>query len=452
MSQIPMPPSQQPPLPELYKQHIADKFSAFLAIMERTGWEHLLISSGAELVQFRDDQHYPFKVNPYFKEWLPLTERPNCYLLISEDEPRPRLYVKQCQDYWHSAPESLREGYADAIEVCPYQDTPALFAQLPRDTRWLAYLGPKMTAMSGFSDTQRNPQALMNQIDWLRAVKSPYEQACMRRANQIAVRGHKAAEKAFKAGKSEVEIQLDYLQAVKCSDQALPYGAIVAVNENAGVLHHTRLQRQAPDEMRSFLLDAGVSVNGYASDITRTHAAKKKSTFARLIAALDKAQQELIDTIVPGMSYVDLHLDMHRRVGEILIEFDVLNCDLNTAMELGLTLPFLPHGLGHLLGVQVHDKGGHQLAPDGGDNPPPLHHPHLRLTRVIEVGQVFTIEPGIYFIPSLLQPVRDGIYSEHVNWQKVDELTPCGGIRIEDNVLVTESGVENFTREAFAAA
>ncbi|UTW44961.1 Xaa-Pro dipeptidase [bacterium SCSIO 12696] len=444
--------NEQAPLSELFHQHISNKFSVFLTTMERCGWEHLLISSGAELVQFRDDQHYPFKVNPYFKEWLPLTERPNCYLLISEDEVRPKLFVKACQDYWHSTPETLRDGYDGAIDVVPYQDTAGLFAQLPRDTRWLAYLGPKMTAMSGFSDTQRNPQGLMNQIDWLRAIKSPYEQTCIRRANEIAARGHKAAERAFKAGKSEVEIHLDYLQAVKCSDQHLPYGAIVALNENAGVLHHTRLQRQAPDEMRSFLLDAGVSVNGYASDITRTYAAKKKSTFHKLVSALDEAQQALIDTIVPGMSYVDLHMDMHRRIGEILIEFDVLTCDLDTAMELGLTLPFLPHGLGHLLGVQVHDKGGHQLAPDGGDSPPPLHHPHLRLTRTIEVGQVFTIEPGIYFIPMLLQPVRDGVYSGHINWDKVDELMPYGGVRIEDNVLVTPDGIENMTRKAFDCA
>ena len=447
-----MPPSQQTSLSELYQQHIADKFSVFLSIMERTGWEHLLISSGAELVQFRDDQHYPFKVNPYFKEWLPLTERPNCYLLISEDEKRPKLFLKQCHDYWHSEPEVLPDGYAEAIEVCPYQDTPGLFAQLPRDTRWLAYLGPKMSAMSGFSDTQRNPQALMNQIDWLRAVKSPYEQACLRRANEIAVRGHKAAEKAFKSGKPEVSIRLDYLQAVQCAGKDLPYDIIVALNENTAVLHHTRVQRHVPDQVHSFLLDAGVNVNGYASDITRTYAAKKKSTFAKLISALDDAQQKLIATITPGMSYVELHMDMHRRIAEILIDFGILTCDLNTTMELGLTLPFLPHGLGHLLGVQVHDKGGHQLAPDGGDNPPPIHHPHLRLTRTIEVGQVFTIEPGIYFIPSLLQPVRDGVYSDHVNWEKVDELMPCGGIRIEDNVLVTESGVENFTRNAFAAA
>ncbi|MGS2724423.1 Xaa-Pro dipeptidase [Porticoccus sp. GXU_MW_L64] len=444
-------PSQQSLLSELYPSHIASKFATFLSVMERTGWEHLLISSGAELVQFRDDQHYPFKVNPYFKEWLPLTERPNCYLLISEDETRPKLFVKECQDYWHSEPEALPEGYDSAIEVCPYCDTPGLFAQLPRDTRWLAYLGPKMSAMSGFSDTQRNPQALMNQIDWLRAVKSPYEQACIRAANEVAVRGHSAAKKAFKAGKSEMAIRQDYLQAVQCTGQELPYDAIVAINEHAGVLHHTRVQRQAPEHLHSLLLDAGVSVNGYASDITRTYAAKKKSTFAKLISALDDAQQQLIDTIVPGMSFVDLHLDMHRRIGEILIDFGIITCDLATAMELGMTLPFQPHGLGHLLGVQVHDKGGHQLAPDGGDNPPPIHHPHLRLTRTVEVGQVFTIEPGIYFIPSLLEPVRAGIYSEHVDWAKVDELIPCGGIRIEDNVLITESGVENFTRNAFSA-
>lgn len=437
---------------ELFNHHIEEKYHLFRQILEDTGWEHLLISSGSELVQFRDDMHYPFKVNPYFKEWVPLIRRPNCFLLISEDEPKPKLFLKQVSDYWHSAPESLPEAWCSAMEVRQFADTKDLFCQLPKDIRRLAYLGPKMTAMSGIGENVRNPQSLLNRIDYLRGKKTFYEQACIREANKVAVRGHRAAERSFRAGKAELGILLDYLDAVNCSDQDLPYGAIVALNEHAAVLHHNHLQRERQATNRSFLIDAGATYNGYASDITRTYAADENQPFAGIIAALDDAQREIVAAIKPGISYVDLHREADRKIAGILKEFGVLKTDVDTALEQRLTAPFFPHGLGHFLGVQVHDKGGHQATPEGGDNPPPSQYPHLRLTRGIEVGQVFTIEPGIYFIPSLLEPLRQGEHAAAINWQRVEQFTPYGGVRIEDNVLVKDNGVENFTRDAFSAS
>jgi Xaa-Pro dipeptidase len=103
--------------------------------------------------------------------------------------------------------------------------------------------------------------------------------------------------------------------------------------------------------------------------------------------------------------------------------------------------------VGHHLGIQVHDIGGHQKTREGGVLPPPEGHPYLRNTRVMEEGHLFTIEPGIYFVEMLLAPFRTGASSGDFNWPLIDALAPFGGIRVEDNVVVTAQGHRNLTRE-----
>ncbi len=120
------------------------------------------------------------------------------------------------------------------------------------------------------------------------------------------------------------------------------------------------------------------------------------------------------------------------------------------AIERRLTSAFFPHGVGHLLGLQVHDVGGHQASLEGGEAKPPEEHPFLRNTRILEPGQVVTIEPGIYFIPLLLEPHRAGDGAAAVDWDLVDRLLPHGGIRIEDNVVCTEDGPDDLTRPLIA--
>ncbi|MEM9236032.1 MAG: M24 family metallopeptidase [Verrucomicrobiota bacterium] len=109
----------------------------------------------------------------------------------------------------------------------------------------------------------------------------------------------------------------------------------------------------------------------------------------------------------------------------------------------------MPHGLGHLIGLQTHDVAGQQDR-QGTTFPPPDAYPALRTTRTIEAGQTFTIEPGLYFIPMLLEPVLQGPARGRYDAATITALAPCGGIRIEDNVLVEPEGVSNLTRTAFA--
>jgi Xaa-Pro dipeptidase len=114
--------------------------------------------------------------------------------------------------------------------------------------------------------------------------------------------------------------------------------------------------------------------------------------------------------------------------------------------EAGVTRAFFPHGLGHSLGLQTHDVGCAQVRPKA-------RNPHLRNTSTIAAGQVFTIEPGIYFIPALLDELEAGPHAGAVDWRLVGELRRLGGIRIEDDLLVAaDEGTRNLTREQLAAA
>jgi Xaa-Pro dipeptidase len=120
------------------------------------------------------------------------------------------------------------------------------------------------------------------------------------------------------------------------------------------------------------------------------------------------------------------------------------------ALESGVTSVFFPHGIGHLLGLQVHDVGGVMGDAKGHERERPKGHPFLRLTRMLEPGVVVTVEPGIYLIDSLLAGAHADQRRPHIDWTVVEELKPFGGVRIEDNVAATTQKPENMTRDAFA--
>jgi Xaa-Pro dipeptidase len=140
---------------------------------------------------------------------------------------------------------------------------------------------------------------------------------------------------------------------------------------------------------------------------------------------------------------------MHLQIARILREHQLIRCSAEAGVANGISQVFLPHGLGHLIGLQTHDVGGQQMDPSGTQAPPPAEYPALRMTRELSPAMVFTIEPGIYFIPMLLNELRLRSASEDVNWPLLETLIGFGGIRIEDNVVVTEGKPENLTRDAF---
>ena len=428
-------------LAPLFHAHIAERQRTTAEALAETGFDALVISSGNVYTHFADDQDAPFHPIPHFAHWCPLAG-PHHALVIRPGQ-RPRLIRYAPEDFWYEqlplgnpfwATEFDLEEAGTVEEVWKRVGTPA----------GAAYIGNE-TDRAELAGLELNPAGLTARLDWHRTSKSAYEVQCIEEATVLAARGHLAARAAFLAGASELEIHYAYIQAMGVVDHEMPYGSIVALNEKGATLHYEG--KRTLKNGFVMLIDAGAQIRGYASDITRTVAAPHcDSRFAALVDGMVKLELQLCEAVKPGMPYGDFHHLGHLAIAGLLKEHGILKADPEEAVEKGLSRPFFPHGLGHHLGIQVHDVAGRQGAPDGTLAPPPPQHPTLRTTRTIEAGQVFTVEPGLYFIPMLLRPFRTSEHKGRFDWKLIDELTPCGGIRIEDNLLVTADGHRNLTR------
>ena len=432
----------------LYSDHLRELTRRADEALARGGFDHLVVPSGRLHYQVFDDRDYPYAVNPQFKTWLPLTRLPDSWLVYTPGR-RPQLVYHQPHDYWHAVPAAPSGWWVEHFDIHVIRTPEQALALLPKDPARCAILGEPQSALSNF--VPNNPQPIIDYLEYQRAFKTPYEVALMRQAQVHAVRGHRAAEAAFRAGASEFAIHMAYCSAVGQDPNELPYGNIIALNEHAAVLHYTDFGRSAPQPARSFLIDAGASAHGYASDITRTYAAAGHDEFQAMIDAVDAAQQKMCAAVRAGVDYKQLHVDAHLALMGILKDFGVITGSPEAALASGVSAAFFPHGIGHLIGAQVHDVAGFAASDRGGRIERPAGHPYLRMTRVLEPGMVVTIEPGLYFIDMLLDEVKQAGNAASVNWERVDFFRPYGGIRIEDEVLCTGGDADNLTRPVFAA-
>lgn len=431
-----------PDLASAQHRHLEALDQGYAAALARHGYDGVLLYSGQAHRHFADDQHASFAAYGHFLHWVPLAGLEHGWLLVRPGH-KPRLHFHAPADFWHLPPALPEEPWVEAFEVVieaeatPPRLAAGRFAVLGEVT------AEQAEALGADSRAELNPEALTRELDELRVRKSDYEVACLREANRRALAGHAAARDAFLDGGAELDCQLAYLRAARIREGALPYQSIVGINAHGGVLHYQHYDLEAPREACSLLVDGGHRHRGYCADITRSWAGPDADPrFAALIASMERLQQGLIDQLAPGRSYVGLHECMHRGLAELLVEHGLVRASVEATLAAGITRAFCPHGLGHLLGLQVHDVGG-RIAGDGRPQPPPAEHPALRLTRELEAGMVVTMEPGLYFIPMLLAPLRD---RHEIHWPSVEALIGHGGIRIEDNVLVTPEGHDNLTR------
>jgi Xaa-Pro dipeptidase len=432
-------------LATLFARHVERLQGEAEKALAEAGFGSLVVSSGAPLTYFADDADAPFRPVPHFAHWCPLGG-PH-HLLHVVPGRRPRLVRHAPADYWFEqggVTDPWWLGAFDLVEAGSVEDAWKALGRPPG----AAYVGNE-TERAAAAGLAANPPALTARLDWVRSYKDAYEVRSLEEATVLGAAGHRAAREAFAGGASELEIHQAFCRGVGATEAQLPYSTIVALDEKGATLHYESKRRTGGG--RVLLLDAGAACRGYGSDITRTTPGPAcDERFAELARAVDALEQDLARAATPGRPYLEVHLDAHRGVARVLADLRILRVPAEEAFARGLTHPFFPHGVGHHLGVQVHDVAGRQADPSGAPAPPPKEHPYLRNTRTIEPGHVFTIEPGIYFIPMLLRPFRQGPDASAFDWGAIDALTPLGGVRVEDDVAVTESGPRNLTREHLA--
>jgi len=420
-------------LASLHRAHVETLLAGTSAALSSCGFSALVIHSGTALKRTdTDDQYWPLRPTPHFQHWLPLAE-PGCTLSIAPGR-KPRLSRPVQQSFWEApaAPES--EHFWEQFEVIA-SDKP----EVPAGR--VAFVGDDESAAAALGIAAVNPPQLLRELDRLRVTKTAYEIECLAEANRRASSGHQELRRLFRdADLSELQLHLAYLGSTRQDDAETPYKNIVALGRHAATLHHVSYEKRAQPS-QSLLLDAGATFAGYCSDVTRTWVkggGASASAFQQLVAGVEAMQQRLCAMVRTGMQYEELHDESHRQTADILREVGISRLPADELVSRGITRAFYPHGLGHSLGLQCHDVGC-ALRPPRADNP------FLRNTSVIAEGQVFTIEPGIYFIEALLSPLRD---LPDIDWALVDALRPFGGVRIEDDVVVLSLGIRNLTREA----
>ena len=434
-------------LSSLYRDHIRSVEARYAAALNDAGYDAVIVHSGTpkKRTEF-DDQFFPLRPTPEFHLWAPLTE-PDCFVVFQTGK-KTMLVWPECKSFWERPAPPDATYFLSALDVrrIDEPDVKALAAGGAKRIAWVGEDGAR-AAKLGIASDAVNPAKLVGALDRGRVLKTPYEIACLAEANRIAALGHEAVRKAFEGGaRSELELHLVFLGATRQDDQETPYKNIVALGRNGAVLHHVSYGRDAT-RAESLLLDAGACYLGYCSDITRTWArpvtgagGSAGSTFSALVLAMEAMQKRLVAKVAVGMPYEQLHDESHRQMSAILVESGLAKGTAEEIDAQGVSRAFYPHGLGHSLGLVTHDVGCASLRPRA-DNP------FLRNTSTIAEGQVFTIEPGLYFIDGLLAELRGKPAGKLVDWNVVEAVAPFGGIRIEDDVLVLDKGIRNFTRE-----
>jgi Xaa-Pro aminopeptidase len=269
----------------------------------------------------------------------------------------------------------------------------------------------------------------------------------LRKAAEVTVAAHKAGMAATKSAKMEAEVRAAMEAVIIAHNMTTSYNSIVTVHGE--VLHNEHYHHSLqPGDL--LLADVGAETQiGWAGDVTRTWpvSGKFSSSQRGIYDVVLAAHDACIAKIRPGVEYKDIHLLACRVIAQGLVDLGILQGNAENLVDMDIHALFFPHGIGHLLGLDVHDMedlGDIAGYAEGRNRSDRFGLGYLRLNRTLSPGMLVTIEPGFYQVPAILNSVQSQ-YQYLINWERLSQFADVRGIRIEDDVLVTQEGSEVLT-------
>lgn len=380
------------------------------------------------------DQTYTFLPHPdYF--WISGSRRPHGITVFTKDQGWIDFVLPVTRD------EKIWEGGAEVIPGTDIKEFESWISK--RDPAGIFLLGQfqdhlKLTTVQ--EESRSHVQEALNEV---RRIKDQEEVQMVLTLAAQANHGYQAVKKMIRPGVSERDIQIEYeTQVFKAGAHKMPYDSIVGTGTNAAILHAIPTSRIVKNG-ELVLIDAGADMHDYCVDITRVFAANGTLTEQQkmIYQLVLKAQLASIELCKPGTDWKDVHLTSARVMAQGLYEMGILKLQAEEAVATGAIGVFFPHGVGHMVGLRVRDVGGR-----ANPNPKSYGGSRVRVDMPMEAGFLMTVEPGLYFIDALLNDSQTREKHQlHINWTEVEKWKDFGGVRIEDDILVTDQGPRNLT-------
>ncbi|KAF2636779.1 putative Xaa-Pro aminopeptidase pepP [Massarina eburnea CBS 473.64] len=396
-----------------------------------------------------NDEAAPFRQRRFFF-YLSGCNLPDSYLTYNIPTSTLTLFIPPIEPdevIWSGLPMSVSEAKEkyDVDDVKTTSDVNSHLASSDTSSRTTIFaiseqISDHITFLN-FKDKEF--KLLKPAMETCRVIKTEYEIALIRKANEISTVGHVNVMKAAAKAKSEAELEGVFLKAcIERNAKEQAYHSIVAAGENGATLHYVKNDALISGQ-NLLLLDAGCEVDCYASDITRTFPISGEFTEESkgIYDTVLEMQRQCIEALKAGVLWDSVHELAHKIAIDGLLKLGILKGSADEILKARTSVAFFPHGLGHYLGMDTHDTGGN---PNYGDKDAMFR--YLRVRGTLPAGSVITVEPGIYFCRFIIEPyLKDPTQKQFIDESVLEKFWSVGGVRIEDNILITENGYENLT-------
>lgn len=403
----------------------------------------LILLAGGMNVSRNHDVDFVFRQRSDFL-YLTGVEEAGCFLLIDPRRNQNILFIPRIDNHhrvWLGhVPGPSEAASLFGIKRVLYADEMSAELRRRRAGYKRIYADQDCWKRSGsdLSGRRNSPAELRDALDELRAVKTPGELDLMRSASKVSSLAHRAVMASVRPGLHEYELQAVFeSECARRGLRHLGYPTIAAAGVHGAVLHYIgNKARLAGGEL--FLIDGGAELKGYGADITRTYPANGRFTRRQrdIYQIVLETQKTCIERARPPINSAELHVLSMTMIAEGLKSLGLLHGDTAGLVEGGAVRLFYPHGLTHMLGLDVHDvTGGRKRKMKNPGKVP------VRFVAKLEPGFVITMEPGIYFIAALLKdPALRAKHRGSIRFDRAEKFLDFGGVRIEDDVVIRATG------------